>query len=198
MFINPKTAIEKGWIMFPEGMSEEMKQKCLQPNAVDITADHVHVFTQNTLRSYENGDVSIEDLNRMTLSESTKIMRKQEPLQPIASPETNYVPFWHIEGNSCVDVMTNFHVTVPAGAVAMLIARSTLARNGLFISSGLYDSGFDNYVGFMLHNRGPRAFIAPGTRIGQLYFVAAEVSGMMYQGQYNANKGEHWSKIEDK
>ena len=46
--------------------------------------------------------------------------------------------------------MSDFFVTVPAGLAAFLIVRSTLNRNGIFITSGLYDQGFSNNIGFVM------------------------------------------------
>jgi deoxycytidine triphosphate deaminase len=76
----------------------------------------------------------------------------------------------------------------------MLVVRSTLNRNGLFITSGLYDSFFKGNAGFCLHNRSPGvARIAPHTRVGQIMFVKSEFSGVQYSGTYNTKQGQHWA-----
>lgn len=174
MFISPLTAIEKGWIKFPDWMSEEQKQKCIQANAVDITIDRAFVH-----------DFSIIPFE---LSEDHKQMIKQTELNP--EDEIFVVP-----ANGMLDIMSDFYVTVPAGVVASFIVRSTLNRNGLFVTNGLYDQGWIGPCGAILHNRAPiSAYIKKHTRVAQLYFIAAQDSGIMYNGDYNnAKQGQHWS-----
>ena len=74
--------------------------------------------------------------------------------------------------------------TTAANACGWLIARSTLNRNGIFITSGLYDSGFENYIGGVMHVRCGPATIEKGARIAQFIFVEAETV-RMYDGEYN-------------
>lgn len=169
MFVNPKEVIENGWVKFPEWMNDEFKQKCIQPNALDFTIDMVfdHVDDESFM-----------------LSEELKVMRNQTKQQPVDG---------YFEIDTMADIMSDFFISVPAGYAAYLIVRSTLNRNGLFITSGLYDQGFSNYIGCILHNRGPVAYIAPNTRIGQIIFVKTDDSGIMYNGIYNTNNGEHWT-----
>lgn len=178
MYINPKYAIEQGWIKFPEWADEAFVESCIQPNAIDITLDRVF---ESRLTDH------------FVLTENTKKMRTAIETYPTyeRDGETNLFQI----NNGCVDIMSDFHVTIPAGIAAYIIVRSTLNRNGLFITSGLYDQGYDNYVGFALRNNGPAAFIAPHTRVGQLVFVKSEDSGKMYDGIYNTNVGEHWTEI---
>lgn len=179
MFINPKTAIEKGWIKYPDWMTDEQKEKCVQPNALDVTAD----------RLFKPNDA------QFILSEKQKQMKGSEEITPNVKLHDEL--FWSIPPNSFVDVMSDFFIDVPPGVAAYFIVRSSLNRNGLYVTSGLYDQGFKNYCGFILHNRGNEALLAPHTRIAQLCFVHSEDSGKMYNGVYNQQTGEHWSGIMD-
>ena len=169
MFINPKHAIQEGWVTFPEWMSEDFKQKCIQPNALDFTIDRLF---------------SIKPTDRFTISETTKTMRLNEEVHPGS--------YWDL-GPGCYDAMSDFYVNVPEGVAAWLITRSTFNRNGTFIQSGLYDSGFKGNCGFVIYNIGGLTSIAPGTRIGQLIFVKSEDSGKLYAGGYNTEAGQHWT-----
>ena len=54
-----------------------------------------------------------------------------------------------------------------------------------FITSGLYDSGFNNIVGGTIHVRAGPAKIVNHTRIAQFIYAEAETVGM-YDGDYNA------------
>lgn len=179
MFINPKQAIEEGWVKFPEWMSEEQKQKCVQPNALDFTIDHLY-------------RISTTDV--FTISESSKQMCQNTKLD--ASHTTvagNSYNAWSINAG-CYDAMSDFYVEVPSGVAAHLITRSTFNRNGLFIQSGLYDSGFKGNVGFVIYNMRGVAVIEPNTRIGQLIFTKSDDSGVMYAGGYNTEAGQHWTQ----
>ncbi len=169
MFVNPKEVIENGWVKFPDWMNDEFKQKCVQPNAIDFTIDMVfdHVDDESFM-----------------LSEELKVMRKQKKQQPIDG---------YYEINHMVDFASDFYVDVPAGYAVQLIIRSTLNRNGLYLTSGLYDSGFQGHIAGILHNRGPIAYIAPQTRIGQVIFIKSEDSGILYAGGYNHQQGTHWT-----
>lgn len=169
MFINPKTAIEKGWVKFPDWMPEDFQQKCIQPNALDFTVDTIYNIGDDTFR----------------ISESSKTMRSQHYLDVV---DGNYML-----SKGCYDAMSDFYVSVPEGVAAWLITRSTFNRNGVFIQSGLYDSGFKGNCGFVIYNTRGVAMIEPHTRIGQLIFVKSEDSGIMYAGGYNTEAGQHWT-----
>lgn len=174
MFINPKHAIQEGWVTFPEWMSEDFKQKCIQPNALDFTVDSVYFI----------GD------DEFKISEEGKHMRTQSKMETF---EGNF-----LLSKGCYDAMSDFYVNVPEGVAAHLITRSTFNRNGLFIQSGLYDSGFKGNCGFVIYNMGGSATIAPHTRIGQLIFTTSEDSGKLYAGGYNTEAGQHWTTKEIK
>lgn len=90
-----------------------------------------------------------------------------------------------IKGN-CYDIITNQHVKVPENMAAWLIQRSTLNRMGGFITSGLYDSGFENYIGCVLHCRND-VKLEKGARIAQIIFIKADPASL-YQGQYQSNE----------
>jgi deoxycytidine triphosphate deaminase len=93
--------------------------------------------------------------------------------------------------------MSDVYVEVPAGVAAKLIIRSTLNRNGIFLTSGLYDAGFKGNLGFVLHNRAGEAYLAPGTRVGQIEFYKSDSEGL-YLGGYNTKEGQHWSEKSEK
>jgi len=177
MFISPKTAIEEGWVKFPEWMSEEQQQKCIQPNALDFTVDRLFVV----------------DRGLFIINEDKKRMRGGPELEAKSVFfEYGTDPFWELQANEVYDGMSDFYVTVPEKVAAMLIVRSTFNRNGIFLTSGLYDSGFKGNIGFAIHNRSGGACMAPHTRIGQIMFVHSESVGQ-YTGGYNTKEGQHWT-----
>lgn len=166
MFVNPKVAIEKGWI---RGIKDQKVQ--VQPNAIDFTLDKVFSQSANITA---------------VISENSKIMR---PLQEFHADALGY---WRLEGQKVYDGMSNVYVEVPEGMAAVLYTRSTFARNGVFIMSGLFDAGFKGNVGFTIYTIGGPIDIAPGTRIGQIAFILAPSAGV-YAGGYNHKEGEHYS-----
>lgn len=178
MFINPKTAIEQGWVKFPDWMTKEQQDKCIQPNALDFDIDRVFAFKS--------------EANPFMLSEHDKLMRPTVEISPTSDDAGQW---WYLPANSVTDFSSSFYVTIPEGVAAMLIVRSTLNRNGLFITSGLYDATFKGMIAGCIHNRGPEATIAKGTRIGQIIFIKSEFSGVAYSGNYNTLQGQHWTEI---
>lgn len=172
MFINPKTAIENGWITNIADI-----EKSLQPNAIDFTLDRLLI---------------ISDHSDFVISEETKVMRNSQELHPELFKKYNQ-NFWKLDAKKAYDGTSKIYINLPEGVAARLIVRSTLNRNGLFITSGLWDSGFKGHVACVIHNRSGRAFIAPGTRIGQIIFEKAD-SYSLYSGSYNHAQGTHWKE----
>ncbi len=178
MFVNPNTVVKEGWIKFPDWMVEEDRLKCIQPNAIDITIDKAFTcMTKDSLGAKPSFFV---------LSETYKLMRSSIEIDP-----TDTDGYLKLDSGT-TDILSDFYVNIPTGIAAYLIVRSTLNRNGLFVTSGLYDSGFQGHIGFAIHNDGPTAFIAPNTRVAQIIFVKAEDSGILYSGGYNHQQGTHW------
>ena len=168
MFINPKIAIEQGWIT---GITDPDKQ--VQPNAIDFTLDKL--FT-------------INEGNTFIIDEDNKKMRGGAELNSW-SARVGEREYWTID-KGVYDGMSDIYVNVPDGVACQLIIRSTFNRNGIFLTSGLYDSGFKGHIGFAIHNRSGKAQIGVGTRIGQIIFVESE-NALQYAGGYNHNKGEY-------
>ena len=78
-------------------------------------------------------------------------------------------------------------ITIGEGEAGWVITRSTLNRNGVFITSGLYDSGYCGVMAGALHvNVGPMK-IKRGTRVGQFLLFKSETL-KLYDGDYGANK----------
>lgn len=175
MFINPKVAIEKGWVKFPDYVSEEFKEQCIQPNALDITVDHIFTVNNDTI---------------FQISEDKKAHRGGGKLATDSSNQ------WYLHSKQSYDIMSDFYVDLPEGVAAQLIIRSSFNRNGLFITSGLYDSGFKGNIGMMLHNMSGPAQITKGTRVCQLIFVSSD-SSKVYAGGYNTAEGQHWSTVKE-
>lgn len=177
MFINPKHAIEQGWVT---GIKNPEKQ--VQPNAIDFTLDRVFDFDAYSSFTIYETDEPLEE---------KKHMRGQEEIFPQLS-FSKTVPLWTLRPKTAYDAMSDLHVTLPENVAAVLFIRSTFNRNSCFISTGLYDSGFNGSVGFHIHNNShTETLIGKGVRIGQIAFIEAS-SAHQYAGGYNTQQGQHW------
>lgn len=83
-------------------------------------------------------------------------------------------------------------IHVGDGEAGWVITRSTLNRNGLYLTSGLYDSGYNGVMAAVLHVTCGMARIKRGTRIGQYISFEAEALSS-YDGDYGLKK-EHDKK----
>ena len=99
--------------------------------------------------------------------------------------------FFYLEPGTYEIIMENI-VDIPEGYAGWVITRSTLNRNGLFITSGLYDSGYNGVMAGALHVEGGPAKIQKGTRVAQFLMFEAETLSM-YDGDYGIGK-EHDEK----
>jgi len=148
--------------------------KCIQPNAVDIRASALLVFN--------SGDTVLIS------EDAPKQFASREPVISQIDATTG-IGCWIIPPHSIVEFHTPHETTVPEGYVGTIVPRSTLARNGLMLTCGLYDSGYSGMVGGTLHNPGPRSIMLQhGCRIGQYIMYKAETEHL-YTGYYNDTKG---------
>lgn len=83
-------------------------------------------------------------------------------------------------------VMQNI-IKVGEGEAGWVITRSTLNRNGVFITSGLYDSGYHGVMAGALHVTGGPMRIKHGTRVGQFLLFKSQTL-KMYDGDYGIGK----------
>lgn len=164
MLANPKEMVAAGFV---KNLVDAEKQ--IQPNAIDFTVDTINVIHHGTCYIGEDG----------------KVMRKQSPVEPLNGN-------FHLVSNHSYDISSDMYVEVPEGKAALLVLRSTFVRNGMSLSSGLYDSGFKGNIGAVLHTNGCTPSIQKGVRIGQIMFIDSDSVGK-YAGGYNHEAGEHWT-----
>ena len=140
-----------------------------QPNAVDLRLGKVFYIREELF----------------LVDENTKKHRGTLEIQP---DEEGY---FNLKVGSYEVVMENI-IHVGEGEAGWVITRSTLNRNGVFLTSGLYDSGYHGVMAGVMHvTIGPMK-IKRGTRIGQyLSFDAESLSS--YEGSYGIGK-EHDKK----
>ena len=147
------------------------------PNACDIRLSRVFGFVQDSV---------------CILSETVKQHRETYEIYP------NEDLFWTLQPGTYEILMDNM-VVIEDKESGFVMVRSTLNRNGVFITSGLYDSGYGIDVasgeytkGTMagaLHVTGGPLMIQKGTRVGQFILFDAETREL-YDGSYGSHK-EH-------
>jgi deoxycytidine triphosphate deaminase len=136
-----------------------------QPNAVDLRLDKVFKVNDNVF-------------------EISNDHKKHRGTEYELTPDAD--GYFLLEPGHYEVVMENI-IHVGEEEAGWVITRSTLNRNGLFLTSGLYDSGYHGVMAGVLHVTIGPARIKKGTRIGQyLNFKAEALSS--YDGDYGINK----------
>ena len=136
----------------------------VQPNAVDLRVGKIYKI--NT--------------NEFVIDDDQKVHRGSEEVHVGADG------YYRLQPGDYEVVMEN-KVTVATGEAGWVITRSTLNRNGVFLTSGLYDAGYSGVMAGVMHvGVGPMR-IKPGTRIGQYLSYEAETLSL-YDGDYGDGK----------
>ena len=151
-----------------------VQEKDVQPNAVDLRVDKILKILANDF----------------TIDENQKVHRGSEELEPDKDG------YFHLEPGAYEVLMENI-ITIGHGEAGWVIHRSTLNRNGVFLTSGLYDSGYKGVMASVMHVTTGTMHIAKGTRIGQYLNFQAETLSM-YDGDYGIGKEFDKKNYEDK
>ena len=136
----------------------------VQPNAVDLRLGKVFKIKDEVFE----------------ISNDHKKHRGSEELVPDSEG------YFTLHPGSYEIVMENI-IHVGEGEAGWVITRSTLNRNGCFITSGLYDSGYHGVMAGVLHVTTGTARIKQGTRVGQYLSFDAEALHK-YDGDYGIGK----------
>ncbi|NBX49940.1 hypothetical protein EBT25_08355 [bacterium] len=143
----------------------------VQPNAVDLRLGKVFKVSGSLF----------------SIDEKNKQHRGSFEVQPDGNGYFN-LPEGHYEV-----IMENM-IVVGENEAGWVITRSTLNRNGVFLTSGLYDTGYDGVMAGMMHVSCGPIRIQRGTRIGQYLSFEAE-SLHKYDGDYGRAK-QHDAKYQ--
>lgn len=136
----------------------------IQPNAVDLRLGKVFRVSESLFK----------------LSESEKQHRGSYEVQPDGNG------WWNLPEGHYEVVMENV-IQVGENEAGWVITRSTLNRNGVFLTSGLYDTGYHGVMAGMMHVSCGPFRVQKGTRIGQYLSFEAE-SLKSYDGSYGLGK----------
>lgn len=136
----------------------------VQPNAVDLRVAKIFTISDNVFE--------IDNDNK-----------KHRGGQEVVPDSDGY--FFLAPGT--YEVVMENQISVGENEAGWVITRSTLNRNGCFLTSGLYDSGYSGAMAGALHVTSGPARIKVGTRIGQYLSFDSE-SLSMYNGDYGSGK----------
>tara|TARA_R100001163_G_scaffold65025_1_gene60808 strand:- start:228 stop:746 length:519 start_codon:yes stop_codon:yes gene_type:complete len=135
----------------------------VQPNAIDLKVDKIFSIDSNTF----------------SISESGKVHRGSTGPKQVDDDG-----YWRLEVGT-YEIIMEGEITIGPDEAGFVITRSTLNRNGLFITSGLYDSGYSGVMAGALHVGVGVARIQRGTRVGQFLLFKAEALNQ-YDGNYGS------------
>lgn len=141
----------------------------IQPNATDVRLDKV--FKVND--------------GMMILEDNYKQHRSTIEVKP------DIQGYWILQPGT-YEVVMEGTVTIAEGEAGWIITRSTLNRNGIFITSGLYDSGYSGVMAGAMHVGVGPLKIKQGTRVGQFLLFNSETLHK-YNGSYGTTS-EHDKK----
>ena len=156
---------------------QTLDQDMIQPNAFDVRLDRVFEFNEAPI------DSGIQNTFSLT-ADDEKIHALKQELYPLSSNGT----FVLRKGNSYEII---FQGTIKMGATeaGWIVPRSSLNRNGIFITSGLYDAGYEGVMAACMHVMGANFTVMRGARLGQFLLFHAETAHR-YSGNYGVSS-EH-------
>lgn len=135
-------------------------------NAVDIRLDRVFHVSDSLF----------------TIDEEQKQHRARKELEPDQDGYFNL-------SVGVYDILTSTEVNVADGEAGWPVIRSTFSRNGVYLTSGVYDAGYQGPIGAALHVTCGPVKIKHNTRIAQFLLFEAETL-KLYDGDYGQNAGK--------
>lgn len=139
----------------------QVQQGDSQPNAVDLRVSKIFKVENNIF----------------ILSEDEKVHRGSTEVQ------VGFDGYFTLYPSNTYEVIMENIINVGEGEAGWVITRSTLNRNGVFLTSGLYDSGYNGAMAAVMHITSGIFKLKPGTRIGQYLSFDAETLSL-YNGSY--------------
>lgn len=175
MIINPKKAVEAGWV-------KNIDEKAVQQNGIDLRLDRLFAVDAT-------GDPLILHKDEKSLPNLTE----QYPME-YGLGSGGLFSGWYLQSLVAYQMLAMESIDIPSGACAEIVGRSTLNRSGIFFRSALYDSGFSAPAIQLAIFPFASAYIERGARVCQIIFYEAD-SASLYQGEYkdkvHDDKGVH-------
>ena len=179
----------------------KIREGDIQPNAVDLRLGKVWEF-----RAYEGGDQSDNrSQHAFVLDEDHKGHLNRREVMPVFNwYEGHWASSWDdmqdedgyfaIQPGRSYEIAYENEIEIKTGMAGFCIPRSTLIRNGVFVSGGLYDSGYSGPMGgLIINNSGFPFYVKPGTRIAQFLMFDAETLHL-YDGDYGKHDTRYYKE----
>lgn len=167
MYINPREAIEKGWI---EGTIAEEQ---IQPNGIDVTlGDVLQVSSHSTAYVLKSGRRILDRFSILPTKEGSMVT---------------------LVTGGYYELLSNEVIHIPHNIVVSVFLRSTLIRSGLINDNGFYDSGFTNKIGTHVYQVASVLTLERGIAFAQVVFEPAD-SAKIYNGVYTVKGFKHEDK----
>lgn len=148
----------------------------VQPNSIDLKIDKVFLPQQGVF----------------ILSEEKRVHRGSKELLPRKFQDED--DWWGLQPGFYEIVFKN-EIKLPKGEAGFVIPRSTLVRNGVYLATGLYDSGYEGMMVSGLHVTTGPFYVKKGTRLAQFLLFEAETL-RKYDGVYGSRKQHDNEKYE--
>jgi dUTP pyrophosphatase len=144
--------------------------KDVQPNSIDLKIDKVFMPQQSVF----------------ILSEER---REHRGAKELSTRVFNNEPDWWCLQPGFYEIVFQNEIRLPKGEAGFVIPRSSLVRNGIYLATGLYDSGYEGMMVSGLHVTVGPFYVKKGTRLAQFLLFEAETL-RKYDGAYG-NRKQH-------
>jgi len=161
-----------------DNIINNVDEKCIQPNAVDVRVSAFRCIDDIDGMYGDTGDYT----NQLFCIDDKETVHKKKTAEIPTDDDGSWLLY-----RGVYEFTSPHYVTIPEGYAGYLITRSSLNRNGIFVLSGLYDTGYQGYIGGTLYNLNGRLKIKKGTRVCQFVLLKSESIGS-YEGQYNHSR----------
>lgn len=142
----------------------------VQPNAVDLRVAKVYKFGS-------------EERNRFSLTENLRVHADRWPVDKMPLEGWGLPTLgWYLKPGFYIIEMSN-RIDVAPDEAGWVISRSSLVRNGIYLVSGLYDSGYSGSMTCGMHVTAVPFLLEDNARVGQYLSFKAE-SIKQYDGVY--------------
>jgi len=140
----------------------------VQPNSIDLRVEKVFLPQQNVF----------------VLSEEKRVHRgsKELPTRRFQDEDD-----WWCLTPGFYEIVFKNEIRLPKGEAGFVIPRSTLVRNGVYLATGLYDSGYEGMMVSGLHVTTAPFYLKRNTRLAQFLLFEAETL-RKYDGVYGSRK----------
>ncbi len=136
----------------------------------------------------KNGKLKIENFKENNLTPNGYDVTVEECYVPSTDTKTEYIP-----SSTFFIVSTQEYFYFPSDLIGQIWIRTSWARKGVILSSGIIDAGFEGKLNLFAHTSNNDVRIMKGERIAQIIFIKldreAEKPYALRSGHYHKQDG---------